>query len=197
MANSDIPPTDPPPEKLDIQVLNNGVKLVGETIVPGASLLLENHVGGGLTYAALGVLGGMALKSAFGPLGYILARYGASAASFSQSLQPPPPENGSKTQQIAAATGAAVANSLSPTLARLSDILQAVPERTAHAFERSMQVGGFAPAAAAGQGDVSSRVSALEEQLARIDSRLESILSAVEASSEAGERRAGARRRSA
>lgn len=82
--------TSTPAPGLDIEVLNNGVKLVGEAVVPGASLLLERNVGGGLAMAALGVIGGMAAGSVFGPLGYVLARYGASAASFSQSLSPLP-----------------------------------------------------------------------------------------------------------
>jgi hypothetical protein len=81
---------------LDNQVLNNGVKLLGESLVPGASLLLEKHITAGVMLGALGVIGGAAFGRVFGPLGYILARYGASAISFSQSVQdpPPPPPNG-------------------------------------------------------------------------------------------------------
>jgi hypothetical protein len=46
------------------------------------------------------VLGGAAFGPAFGPLGYVLARYGASAVSFSQSLeQPPPPPKDPNTKQ--------------------------------------------------------------------------------------------------
>jgi hypothetical protein len=88
---------------LDIEVLNNGVKLVGEAVVPGASLLLERNVGGGLAMAALGVIGGMAAGSVFGPLGYVLARYGASAASFSQSLSPSPKDAKDDPAAVAAA----------------------------------------------------------------------------------------------
>jgi hypothetical protein len=91
----------PDDKQLDIKVLNNGVKLLGETLVPGASLLLEKHIGAGLALGAIGVLGGAAFGSAFGPLGYVLARYGASAVSFSQSLeQPPPPPKDPNTKQM-------------------------------------------------------------------------------------------------
>jgi len=92
----------PDDKQLDIKVLNNGVKLLGETLVPGASLLLEKHIGAGLALGAIGVLGGAAFGSAFGPLGYVLARYGASAVSFSQSLEqpPPPPKDGPSTKQM-------------------------------------------------------------------------------------------------
>src|SRR6266446_3538501 len=92
-------PTPPTPPTLDIEVLNNGVKLVGEAIVPGAALLMEKNVGSGLAFTALGELGGMAAGSVFGPLGYILARYGASAASFAQSIQPPP-QNGPTAKAV-------------------------------------------------------------------------------------------------
>jgi hypothetical protein len=76
--------------QIDIPGLNNGVKLLGEAVVPGASLLLENHIGAGVLVGAAGLLGGAALGSAFGPLGYLLGRYGASVVSFSQSLQTAP-----------------------------------------------------------------------------------------------------------
>lgn len=97
MSNGSVPPAPAnggkpsDDSKLDIGVLNNGVKLVGEALVPGASLLLEKHIGAGLLLGSAGLLGGAALGAAFGPLGYLLARYGASALSFSQSLQQPPP----------------------------------------------------------------------------------------------------------
>ena len=85
--------------KLDIQVLNNGVKLLGEAVVPGAALLLEKQLSAGLVLGTLGVLGGAALGSVFGPLGYVLARYGASAVSFSQSIQDPPPKPAGPTDK--------------------------------------------------------------------------------------------------
>ena len=93
MANDPVPtPTPTPaPNALDMQVLNNGVKLLGESVVPGASLLLEKHITAGVLLGALGVIGGAAFGKMFGPLGYILARYGASAISFSQSVADPPP----------------------------------------------------------------------------------------------------------
>jgi hypothetical protein len=85
------PAPTPAPNALDIQVLNNGVKLLGESLVPGASLLLEKHITAGVMLGALGVIGGAAFGRMFGPLGYVLARYGASAISFSQSVADPPP----------------------------------------------------------------------------------------------------------
>jgi hypothetical protein len=113
---------------LDIEVLNNGVKLVGEAVVPGASLLLERNVGGGLAMAALGVIGGMAAGSVFGPLGYVLARYGASAASFSQSLNPLP-----KDAKDDPATVTAAATTAATTAAMREMRAQMAPQPAAQA----------------------------------------------------------------
>lgn len=74
-------------------MINNGVKLVGEAVVPGASLLLEKHISAGLLAAGVGVLGSAALGSLLGPIGYVLGRYGTSAASYALSLEQPPPSD--------------------------------------------------------------------------------------------------------
>jgi hypothetical protein len=114
---------------LDIEVLNNGVKLVGEAVVPGASLLLERNVSGGLAMAALGVIGGMAAGSVFGPLGYVLARYGASAASFSQSLEPSPKD----AKDDPAAVTAAATTAATTAVMREMRAQQMAPQPSAQA----------------------------------------------------------------
>jgi hypothetical protein len=111
MANStngaSTPPTDGRPVEATAELAVNGVKLLGEAIIPGASLLVEKHVGAGLLATATAVLGGAGLGALMGPFGYILARYGASAASYWLSVQPPPPANGTTTRLAQSAINAA------------------------------------------------------------------------------------------
>ena len=61
----------------DSKVLDNGLKLVGETIIPGASLLLDGKMGPAALHAAAGIAGRIIL----GPPGWILA----AANSYSKS----------------------------------------------------------------------------------------------------------------
>jgi hypothetical protein len=66
----------------DDRLLNNGIKLLGETFVtPGSSLILEGRVGAGLLHGALGI----AAMSFMGPLGP-LARILIAANSYSRSI---------------------------------------------------------------------------------------------------------------
>lgn len=69
----------------------SGMKVVGELLLPGASLLTEGRYGSGAIAAAAGVVGGMLFGTVFGPLGYVLARYGTSAVAFYESLLPAAP----------------------------------------------------------------------------------------------------------
>lgn len=48
-------------------VVENGVKLVGETLLPGTSLMIDGDIKGGLGHAALGILA----TAAFGPLAWV------------------------------------------------------------------------------------------------------------------------------
>jgi hypothetical protein len=48
-------------------VVENGVKLVGETLLPGTSLMLDGDIKGGLGHAVVGILARMAL----GPIGLV------------------------------------------------------------------------------------------------------------------------------
>ena len=59
-------------------LLSRAVKLAGETIAPGASLLLDGQVGIG----ALHFVGGALARMAFGPLGLLLV----AANSYSTSV---------------------------------------------------------------------------------------------------------------
>jgi len=59
-------------------LLSRAVKLAGETIAPGASLLLDGKVGVG----ALHFVGGALARMAFGPLGLLLV----AANSYSTSV---------------------------------------------------------------------------------------------------------------
>jgi hypothetical protein len=66
----------------DFQVLSNGVKLLGETLVtPGASLVLDGRIGSGLVHGALG----LAATAILGPVAPI-ARILLSINSYSQSV---------------------------------------------------------------------------------------------------------------
>lgn len=58
--------------------LNNGAKLLGETILPGASLLMEGRFGAG----ALHTVGAIVACTLLGPLGALVV----AADSFSRSL---------------------------------------------------------------------------------------------------------------
>jgi hypothetical protein len=111
MPTTTTPATPAPAPNLDIDVINNGVKLLGEAVVPGASLLMEKHIAAGLGATALGVLGSAALGSFLGPLGYILGRYGTSAAAFALSVQPPPTNGTAATAQAVAESAAAMSSS--------------------------------------------------------------------------------------
>jgi hypothetical protein len=51
----------------DQNVVPNAVKLLGEAVLPGASLMVEGRVGSGLVHTALGVAAGALL----GPLGVV------------------------------------------------------------------------------------------------------------------------------
>src|SRR3954447_14881654 len=52
--------------KMANQVVENGVKLVGERILPGTSLMMDGDIKGGLAHAALGLLA----RAAFGPVAW-------------------------------------------------------------------------------------------------------------------------------
>ncbi|BCQ27157.1 hypothetical protein NK8_53460 (plasmid) [Caballeronia sp. NK8] len=56
----------------------NGVKLVGEAFVPGASLLMDGNVVNGAAHVAAGI----GIKMLFGPVGLLLA----AADSYSKSV---------------------------------------------------------------------------------------------------------------
>lgn len=61
--------------------LANGAKLVGESFVPGASLLLDGEVVPGLVHTAVGY-GARAALGAFGPVGMLVV----AANSYSKSV---------------------------------------------------------------------------------------------------------------
>jgi hypothetical protein len=79
-------------QKLSPQVINNGVKLIGEVLVPGASELIEGRIGKGVAAVSVGL--GIPVLSAMvlGPVAAILVGGGTSLAvralSFSDSLTP-------------------------------------------------------------------------------------------------------------
>lgn len=60
------------------QVVENGVKLVGERILPGTSLMMDGDIKGGLTHAAVGLLA----RAAFGPVAW----FAVAADSYSRSV---------------------------------------------------------------------------------------------------------------
>jgi|UniRef100_UPI0040475265 hypothetical protein len=60
-----------------VEKLSNGAKLLGETIVPGASLLMDGKFANGAAHAAVG----LGAKMALGPVGVLLV----CADSFSKS----------------------------------------------------------------------------------------------------------------
>jgi hypothetical protein len=65
------------PESSSGVLLSRALKLAGETIAPGASLLLDGKVGVG----ALHFIGGTLAKVAFGPLGVLLVAANSYATS--------------------------------------------------------------------------------------------------------------------
>jgi len=60
------------------QVVENGVKLVGERFLPGTSLMMDGDIKGGLTHAALGLVA----RAAFGPIAW----FAVAADSYSRSV---------------------------------------------------------------------------------------------------------------
>ncbi len=75
-----IPNPTPAPESEPTGgvVLARGLKLVGETVAPGASLLLDGEVASGVAHLVVGTLARMA----FGPVGVLLV----AADSYSKSV---------------------------------------------------------------------------------------------------------------
>ena len=69
---------DPQPEAPAGMILERGIKLVGERFAPGSSLLLD----GELALGAAHLVGGLAARAVFGPLGWILV----AANSYSRSV---------------------------------------------------------------------------------------------------------------
>ena len=73
-------------------VVENGVKLVGEALLPGTSLMIDGDVKGGLGHAAIGLLA----TAAFGPLAWVAVAADSYARSvtgkgLSDTLFPPKP----------------------------------------------------------------------------------------------------------
>jgi hypothetical protein len=66
------------PERDNTRVFANGVKLVGEAIIPGASLMLDGKVVNGAAHAAVG----LAARIVIGPAALVLA----AADSYSKSV---------------------------------------------------------------------------------------------------------------
>ena len=60
------------------EVVENGVKLVGERILPGTSLMMDGDIKGGLAHAAIGLLA----RAAFGPVAW----FAVAADSYSRSV---------------------------------------------------------------------------------------------------------------
>ena len=60
------------------QVVENGVKLGGERILPGSSLMMDGDIKGGLAHAAVGLLA----RAAFGPVAW----FAVAADSYSRSV---------------------------------------------------------------------------------------------------------------
>ena len=60
------------------QVVENGVKLVGETLLPGTSLMIDGNIKDGLTHAAIGLLA----RAALGPVAW----FAIAADSYSRSV---------------------------------------------------------------------------------------------------------------
>ena len=78
MAETVVADTASTTEPTDASVFANGIKMVGEAIVPGASLLMDGRLGNGAAHALVG-LGARAL---LGPIGVVLV----AADSYSKSV---------------------------------------------------------------------------------------------------------------
>ena len=62
----------------DLRTITNGVKLVGEAILPGTSLLMDGKLSEGAAHAVVGI----GARLAFGPIGALVV----AADSFSKSV---------------------------------------------------------------------------------------------------------------
>jgi len=62
----------------DLNTLTNGAKILGESVIPGASLLMDGHFLNGAAHAAVGIFA----RVAMGPLAVVLV----CADSFSKSV---------------------------------------------------------------------------------------------------------------
>ena len=62
----------------DLRTITNGVKLIGEAILPGTSLLMDGKFSDGAAHAVVGI----GARVAFGPIGALLV----AADSFSKSV---------------------------------------------------------------------------------------------------------------
>jgi hypothetical protein len=62
----------------DLRTITNGVKLIGEAILPGTSLLMDGKFSEGATHAVVGI----GARLAFGPIGALVV----AADSFSKSV---------------------------------------------------------------------------------------------------------------
>ena len=60
------------------QAVENGVKLVGETFLPGTSLMIDGDIKSGLAHAAIGLLA----RAALGPVAF----FAVAADSYSRSV---------------------------------------------------------------------------------------------------------------
>jgi len=130
--------------------------------MPGAALLLEKQLSAGLVLGTLGLLGGAALGSVFGPLGYVLARYGASAVSFSQSIQEPPKPTVEETaKKTAEATVAA--------FRKAPEITSAVREMVARSMQAQPAAFTTAPPPAP---DIAAALEKVIAKLEQIDQSL-------------------------
>jgi uncharacterized membrane protein len=74
------------------QVVNNGLKLFGEVLLPGASELLEGRIAKGIAAAGVGLAVPVLSVAVLGPVAALLVGGGTSLAvrilSFSDSLRP-------------------------------------------------------------------------------------------------------------
>jgi Family of unknown function (DUF6072) len=62
-------------------MIANGVKILGEYVLPGGSLMLEGRVGAGLLHTAAGVVALSLLGPIAGPIGRLLVSANAFSAS--------------------------------------------------------------------------------------------------------------------
>jgi hypothetical protein len=78
MASVNNPPLPAQSQYKPTEMVTNGVKLVGESVLPGASLLLDGKVPSGLVHALVG----FGARAAFGPIGLLVV----AADSYSKSV---------------------------------------------------------------------------------------------------------------